>query len=798
MLHEFMETLAANSPIEVLPEIVAFLAASALIAYVCNRFGLVPIVGFLLAGVAIGPNALGLVQNQDLIEDAAEIGVVLLLFTIGIEFSLEKLARISRLIFVGGGVQGALVIAIVTLLLLAFGVSWQVGIFTGGLVLLSSTVIVLKMLGDQGETNSPAGQISLGILIFQDLAAIVLVLLVPILGGAGGGPLDIVWALGSAVAIIVLVIVIARRIMPPVLERVARTCSNEIFLLTVIAICFGTAWLTSLAGVSLSLGAFLAGLIVSESRFSQYAFSEILPLQILFSATFFVSVGLLLDIRFLFEEFALVVGALLAIAVIKIVASAVTVRLLGYPLHTALLVSFLLIQVGEFAFVLEREGRAVGLVPAGLETMGGQLFIAASVVLMVATPFLAQVGYRIEDWLLQRDQAAATLEVTQEQPDAPDGSAFAHLEDHVIVAGYGEGGRQLVRVLRSSQIPYVIVTLSPAGAQEAEEEGLPVLRGDDTRLYTLQLLNIERAKMLVIADDDPATAYRIAAVARVANPTIEIVVRTRYIAEVEPLNAVGADLVIAEEMESTAQLFAQVLSSYQLEQQEIDSYIESMRANGYAVLRETAPDSADGETPIVRDLGGDALHQRKVKIRPGSPAVGQTLEQLALEEQYGVQVVAVKREGQLITEPPDSLYVQVNDYLVLVGNAESFARIAILFRGGKQPTNGATESEEITMATGRCTHTSYIQPLPSYEYVCEECVKQGDRWVHLRICRTCGYVGCCDSSKNKHATKHYRETGHPIAQSIEPGETWGWCYVDEVLFPNLPTGNVAESSDQQP
>ncbi|NJK81568.1 MAG: sodium:proton exchanger, partial [Chloroflexaceae bacterium] len=232
-----------------LPEVVALLAASALIAYICFRLGLVPIVGFLLAGVAIGPNALGLVQDRQLIDAVAEIGVILLLFTIGIEFSLEKLAKIKELLFIGGGLQTSLVIAAVAGIALLFGVSWQVSIFTGCLIVLSSTVIVLKLLGERGETNSPGGQISLGILIFQDLAIIIMVLFVPILAGEGGSALDIVWALTKAVGIIVLVLVFARRVMPPVLELVARTCSTEIFLLTVIAICFGTAWLTSLAGV---------------------------------------------------------------------------------------------------------------------------------------------------------------------------------------------------------------------------------------------------------------------------------------------------------------------------------------------------------------------------------------------------------------------------------------------------------------------------------------------------------------------------------------------------------------------
>src|SRR5581483_8077600 len=264
-----------------LTESVTLVGAGAAIAYVCFRLGLIPIVGFLVAGVVIGPNALGLVRDQRLVDAAAEVGVMFLLFTIGIEFSLEKLARIKGLIFGGGTVQVVGTSLAVMGILVARGVAWQPALFTGFLVALSSTAIVLKLLADAGETNSPHGQVSLGLLIFQDLAVVVMVLLVPMLAGTGGSGVDVAWALAKAGAIIALVLVVARRIMPPLLELVAKTCSPELFLLTVIAICFGTATLTNLAGVSLSLGAFLAGLVVSESRFSEHAMSEILPLQIL-------------------------------------------------------------------------------------------------------------------------------------------------------------------------------------------------------------------------------------------------------------------------------------------------------------------------------------------------------------------------------------------------------------------------------------------------------------------------------------------------------------------------------------
>ncbi|HEX8255413.1 MAG TPA: cation:proton antiporter, partial [Thermoanaerobaculia bacterium] len=310
-----------------LSQVVALIVASAVIAYICQRLHVMPIVGFLLAGVAIGPNALGLVEDAAVIEFVAEIGIALLLFTLGIEFSLERLWRIKRAIFVGGGLQLGLTIAAAMGILALVGVDPRSGFYTGALIALSSTAIVLKVLGDRGEVTSAKGQLSLGILIFQDLAIVALVMILPLLAGGAGSTLAIARGLGIAALIVVIVLLVARRVMPIILERVARTCSQEIFLLTIIAICLGTAWLTSLAGVSLSLGAFLAGLVVSESRYSHHAFAEILPLQILFSAVFFVSVGLLLDVAFVLRHPLLIVGVVTAIVVVKALVTGLAARI---------------------------------------------------------------------------------------------------------------------------------------------------------------------------------------------------------------------------------------------------------------------------------------------------------------------------------------------------------------------------------------------------------------------------------------------------------------------------------------
>ncbi|HEV7733891.1 MAG TPA: cation:proton antiporter [Candidatus Binatia bacterium] len=766
-----------------LSEIVALLLAGAGISYVCFRLGLVPIVGFLVAGVVIGPMALGLVSDQELVDASAEVGVMLLLFTIGIEFSLDKLAKLRTVIFVGGGLQVGLASAAMLGLLAAFGVAWRPALFTGFLVALSSTAIVMKLLADRSETSSPTGQVALGLLVFQDLAVVVMVLLVPMLGGEGGSSSDLAWALGKALAIIAVVLVFARRLMPIVLEQVARTCSPELFLLTVMAICLGTAYLTSLAGVSLSLGAFLAGLVVSESRFSQHALGEILPLQILFSATFFVSVGMLLDVTFLVHHLPLVVAAIAAVLLVKVLTTAGSVLVLGQRPAVAVASTLMLAQVGEFSFVLERAGRDVGLTPAGLGASGSQAFIAATVVLMVATPLLSALGAS-----LARRLEASIAKLPDEPEEVAIDPELAGLENHVIVAGYGQAARRLVRVLAGSSIPFIITTLSPEGALEAEAEGLPVLRGDATRQRTLEHAGVLHAKVFVVADDDPATAHRIAAVARVLNPTMRIVIRTRWIAEIEPLTHAGADRVIAEELESIVQLFADVMRSYDLPAEAIERNEEVIRRGGYAALRVEDPPTA----PVVECLlGPDCLDRRTVTVRDGAPIVGRTVGELP------VVAERLSRDGRTVPNPPDGEVLQPGDELVLAGTAGAFARSAPLFRTGElepEALAAAMVRDEIVVDTerpvtldavpgkGGCTHLGDLRPVIPTARGCEECIAIGARWVHLRLCMTCGHVGCCDSSQYKHATAHFHAVGHPVMRSLQPGETWGWCYVDKVTL----------------
>jgi CPA2 family monovalent cation:H+ antiporter-2 len=566
---------AAVGELPFLREMIAIFAVGTVIVYLCRRLRLVPIVGYLLTGVLIGPFALGLVRDLDLIASTAEVGVILLLFSIGVEFRLEKLSRIRHYIVLGGGLQVVGTVGLVALLLAALGIEWHLGVYTGYLVALSSTALVLKLLSDRARIDTPTGQISLGILIFQDLSVVVMVLTIPILGSGDGSLGAVVLALLEGLVIIAIVLEAARRIVPPVLDRVAHLGSPELFLLVVVVICFGIAWLATLAGISLALGAFLAGLVVSRSRFREHAVGEILPLRTLFSAVFFVSVGMLLDVRVAVAEPLLLLGAVFGVFFVKSVLTGFSVRSLRYPSWMAAVVGLGLAQIGEFSLVLHNTGRVFGLSPAGLGQAGEQVFLAVVVLLMIATPFLTQLEPLARRILRSRTPLPLPEAATEPRP-----GALVRPRDHVIICGYGLTGRYLERVCRTFEVPYRIVDLNPVTAVEAEARGVPFLYGDLGQPEVQERAGIHEAKLLVVAINDADASVRIVQQAKLASPSLPILARARYLFEADSLEDAGADVVVAEEVESALVIVQRVARQCGIPEEEASLQAERLRTLG--------------------------------------------------------------------------------------------------------------------------------------------------------------------------------------------------------------------------
>lgn len=389
-------------------ELALVLFAAAFISYLAGRLGLVPLVGFVLAGVIVGPNALGLVKDVDLVEQTAEIGVIFLLFGIGLELSGERLRKLGSLLVGGGAVQVLLTIALVTGACTAFGVELRTAIYTGCLVSLSSTAIVLKLLSGRNETGTPVGEVSVAFLIFQDLAVVMMVLFVPMLADGGGSVGQVVGALVRSTVVIAFVVGFSRWLIPRALDRVADHASDEVFLLSVAAFALLVAYAASLLGLTDSLGAFIAGLVISSGRHRERALRYITPFQMLFSAIFFASIGMLLDPSFLLERWQLVLVLAVGAVLIKVIATAVAARAFRRSWPTVVAAALLLAQVGEFSFVLEQSGRAVGLSPAGVGEAGSQAFIATAVLLFILTPLLDAAGRRAGRRLEHEPSPSAT------------------------------------------------------------------------------------------------------------------------------------------------------------------------------------------------------------------------------------------------------------------------------------------------------------------------------------------------------------------------------------------------------
>ncbi|MEX2478696.1 MAG: cation:proton antiporter [Gracilimonas sp.] len=667
-----------------LNELVALFLVSVLIAYLCYRIKLVPIAGFLIAGVIIGPNALGLVQDQELVNMLAEIGIILLLFTIGIEFSLEKLSKIKNAIFVGGGLQVLLSVVSVVGILLILDVEWKVAVYTGFLVALSSTAIILGLLSEQGKTDTPTGRLSLAVLIFQDFAIIAMVLLVPILSGQSDSIQDVFIVLGKALLLITIVVVLARKIVPWILEKVAQTRRQELFLLTVMAICFGTAALTNLAEVSLALGAFLAGLVVSESHYSDHALSEILPLKTIFNAVFFVSVGMLLDLQFVIENPFLLLGIAAGVLLLKFILSSISLLVLGYPIRIAAAAGIVLAQIGEFSFVLERAGRPAGLTPGGFGEMGSQVFIATSVLLMLLTPLFLKISPKVGELLAK----TPLRKIGENRKETASDEEPTDLEDHVILVGYGPAGRNLAKVFKDTGIPFIVVELNPNSVAEMREKGINAIYGDGSKTHILEHAGVYKAKLCVVVINEPRITPRIIKLANYLNPTIEVIARTRYLTEAEVLKKAGADQVVPAEMETTVRLFSNVLRSYLIPEEEISQHIGELRKEDYQVMRGSIQEA---HLMVLKGLDEEGLHTRAVAVKEGSYAAGKSLGELMLRNKYQITILTVNRGGNNIGNPAGEFTLKAGDRLVMVGMADRFADAAEVFREEKIPE----ELEEI-------------------------------------------------------------------------------------------------------
>lgn len=642
-------------------DLLVIIAASVVVILLSQRLRLNAIVGFLLTGMLLGPSGLGLVRREE-VELLAEIGVVILLFTIGLEFSLSQLRQNWRPFLVGGGLQVVLTVAITLAVALRFGMPVQRAIFLGFLAALSSTAIVLKTYADRGELHSPQGTILTGILLFQDFSLAPMIILMPVLAGTTTASAGAVLArLAIGVLVVAAVFLVARVLMPRLMQRIVRTGVREIFLLGALGACLAMAMLTARFGFSMALGAFLAGLILSESEYSHQVSAEVLPFRHLFNSLFFISLGMLLDLEHLRPQLPAVFVVGLGLMISKALVATAVVSYMMYPVRIALVTGLSLAQVGEFSFVLGGVGLSLGLLDAGLY----QTFLGASILTMLLTPFVVGLAPRLARQAPSLPVPAAWRRLQQGHRPPGAFEPRPELRGHVILVGYGLNGRNVARVLRETAVPFVVLELNGHLVQEARSDGVPVVYGDATRVEILDVCGLRRASVLVLAISDLAATRQAVRMARSSNPDLFILARTRALNEIDELYHLGADEVLPEEFETSVEIFSRVLERYHVPRNVIDAQVRIIRGEGYSVLRGGSLVTSGALERIAEMLEG-TLTETYLVTR-GSRADGATLRGLDLRGRTQASVIAVVRRGAPTTNPSPDLQLEASDTLVLVG-----------------------------------------------------------------------------------------------------------------------------------
>ncbi|MDR3177061.1 MAG: cation:proton antiporter [Desulfovibrio sp.] len=664
--------------VPILNQVVIIFCLSILVIYCCHRIKVPPIVGFLLTGVVCGPYGLGLVSAVHEVELLAEMGVVLLMFSIGMELSIGELVRLRKPVFMGGSLQVAMSIVIIALIAFLLGQPLNMAIFAGCLAALSSTAIILKILQQSGQTESPHGRITLSILIFQDIIVVPMMLAVPLLATGGGseGPGLGPELLLSGLKILGIVgggFLLARKVLPYVLNMVVRTRSRELFLITTLGICLAIAQLTSMLGLSLSLGAFLAGLIISESEYSHSALEGVLPFKEVFTSLFFTSVGMLLNLQFFVSHLPEVAATSIALVLCKSLVVAAVGLALGYPLRTAIISALALCQIGEFSFVLAKEGLEHSLIAEN----SYQIFLAASILTMTAAPFLLAAAPRFAAKIV-RSRFAARLFGNRRMGEE-EAKQHEELADHLIIIGFGVGGKYLARTAKLAGIAYIILEMNPDTVRIFAAKGEPIHHGDATHPTVLQTLGVTRARVLAIVISDPAAARGITEAARHLAPGLHIIVRTHFLAGAEALRDLGASDVIPEEFEAGIEIFTRVLARYLVPRADIEQFVREIRSENYSMARQLhLPGSS--LLALQRHLPG--INVTAIGVEKGAFLDGLTLKDSELRQKYGVTVMAIQRGGEISANPGGDFAVAAEDVAYIFAGHSALNACAHLFSAG--------------------------------------------------------------------------------------------------------------------
>ena len=624
-------------------DIIVILALAILVITVGTRLKIPGVVGFLLTGIVVGPYGLGLVKDPQMVEVLAEIGIIFLLFTIGMQFSFKTLYEMKKIVLVAGTVQVVFTILAVYAIMYFFGTPAGIALFFGFLICHSSTTITLKIFQERAEVNTPYARSTLGISLYQDIVTVPMLIALPILAGHEADLTGAMLSLGVTLIILfAVVLAVAAWVLPKIMTRIAGVRNSEIFLLSIILICFVITYISSSLGLSLALGAFLAGLTLSESEYFHQAFASIIPFRDIFTSFFFISVGMLLNLWFVINNPVIIIALVIGILILKAVIAAGSTLLIGQSLRTSVLAGLALCNIGEFAFVLSVPGKEYGF----FTETSDQFFLAVAVITMAMTPFIIAAGPRVADRVC-RLPFGNRLKTGCIPPDTGK-IEKPQLADHLIIVGYGLNGRHLAKVARIGNIPYMIIDMNPDTVDEEQKKGEPIFFGDATNESILSHARVEHARILVVAINDPFSTRAITRIARSMNPNIYLIVRTQFLPEVKVLRELGADEVIPEEFETSVEIFSRVLKKYLIPRGTIEQFIHDIRADSYQVLRSPVEPSAD-VSDIKRTIPNVDI--TALMVFPESSVNGESLSRINVRKEFAVSILAIRRKGEVIANP---------------------------------------------------------------------------------------------------------------------------------------------------
>ncbi|HPO15281.1 MAG TPA: cation:proton antiporter [Candidatus Hydrogenedentes bacterium] len=654
---------------ELLDEIVIVFGLAIVVAWLFRSIQVPSIIGFLITGLAIGPSGWHWVSQSD-VSHFSEFGLILLLFTIGLELSPEPLIR-SGIRLISGAIMQILGTALLTIVVLSLfpSLPWAARFILGVAVALSSTAITLKLMSDRGETLSTTGMIATGILLLQDVAVIILMLIISIVfggnaeNGHGGGIL-----LGiEGLAGLFVIVLVSRPLLPKILEQLSGRGGRELLTLFAVLMTCGGAWLATLVGWSPALGACISGLLLANADQRHQLVADITPFRDVFNALFFISLGMTVNLDAAFRHFPVIVGATALTIVIKTLVTAGSIRGAGWPWRIGLQTGIALCSVSEFSYVLAYQARHNGL----LEASTMDLLVGYVVATMIVGALVYPYGNRIAAWI--------TARIHEKKPADGDEIQTVTLRDHVVIVGYGFTGSNLGRMLRATHVPYCVVEMNPALVQAARKDGAEVIVGDATRMTILAHAGIDAARALVVAVNDHRATQRIVGQVNARRPDLYILARTNFARDIERLYQLGAKRVIPQDFETSIEVGAHVLRQFGIPDNIVEAQIAAVRSGGYGMLRGKPTNRAATEE-LMKIL--ERTTTQTFYLADDSAASGKTIAETNLRARTGCTIIAVVRAGRPATNPAPDFLLKSNDVLVLVGaHAEIEAAKAVLQRG---------------------------------------------------------------------------------------------------------------------